>query len=118
MSQLQTSSNWFTSCSLQKQTSTNHFHVERIHAVMMERLSERMARSLLAPKNQMLTSQLKFSYDAGNCVMLGKKVMSAQTATTRGGRQNPELAAEVQYAQRSTSLKCKMLMLGQLEWLP
>jgi hypothetical protein len=34
-----------------------------------------------------------------------------------GGRQNPELAAEVQYAQRSTSLKCKMLMLGQLEWL-
>ncbi len=32
---VQTSSNWFTSCSLEKQTSTDHFHVERIHAVMV-----------------------------------------------------------------------------------
>jgi hypothetical protein len=32
---VQTSSNWFTSCSLQKQTSTYHFHVERIRAVMV-----------------------------------------------------------------------------------
>jgi len=59
--------------------------------VQMEWLSERRARFLLAPKNQMLTSQLEFSYDAGNCAMLGKEVMSAQTATTRGGRKTKSL---------------------------
>ncbi|CAM6011991.1 unnamed protein product [Sphagnum balticum] len=66
-----TSSNWFTSCSLQKQTSTDHFHVARIHAVM--EIVQCLGRKSCQPKWQV------------------QEV---------GGRQNPELAAEVQYAQK------------------
>jgi hypothetical protein len=45
--------------------------------------------------------------------MLGRKsCQPKQQLQEVGGRQNPELVAEVQYAQRSTSIKCKMLMLA------